>query len=80
MSRLIVPVDACFSEIAGAARARLEVSHPDLSFEIEGDKLIVSGDEVEDRASQLKKSVLNTLYQEKVFQETLEIRKRIYNG
>lgn len=77
---MIVPIDQSLLEVAGSAIARLKVVYPELRFETEYEGIAISGENVEERVNEITKSVMNVLYQEKIFRDTLDIRKRIYLG
>lgn len=59
-----------------AAVARLGYLFPAAIFRLEGDRIFVEANETCDVA-QLRSEILHTVYREKIFENTLEIRRRL---
>ncbi|WP_281023666.1 hypothetical protein [Minwuia sp. IMCC3009] len=77
---MLIVVDPKFESVAAAAVARIRILVPTLNFEITDQGIDVSGDLATKKEQQIRRLLDQFLYQQRIFEETLSIRERIYNG
>jgi hypothetical protein len=77
---MLILVDPKFKNVAAAAIARIRVLLPEHSFELTDQGIKISGDLEAHREPRIRRLVEQSLYQQRIFEDTLSIRERIYNG
>ena len=71
-----VDIPEAFTGLIDNAILRLNYLYPDLQFSVQGSVINVQGEI--DSVEQLKKEITYLIYREKVYEEYLPIRKKIY--
>lgn len=71
-----------FAEHSDKVLVRLSYLHPELSFEKDPIGIKVNSDNslTEDEIQQLKQNIYHQFYRERIFQETLPIRRWLYSN
>lgn len=76
---LQIPVSEQFHAYCDQAMLRLGYLYPDLDFSFSGSAICVSGGETQS-ISNLSREVKFALYREKIYQESLPLRERMYQA
>ena len=76
MDTYSVDIPEAFTGLIDNAILRLNYLYPDLQFSVQGSVINVQGEI--DSVEQLKKEITYLIYREKVYEEYLPIRKKIY--
>jgi hypothetical protein len=76
---MIVPVTESFLPYVEAAIARLRYLHPELSFSISTKGIEIRGTVAGDRALLLQE-IQHTIYREKIYSETLPMRRALVDA
>ncbi len=71
---MVVKIEPPFSNYANAAVARLRYLFPTIAFEVEGDGIRADGPCEIDEAA-LQREIHYALYREKIYAETLSLRR-----
>jgi hypothetical protein len=79
VDRLVVEIGPKLLPHADAAIVRLSYLYPDVQFSLVADTIEVFGVKPSDQAA-LKKEVAYAVYRERIYRETLDIRKSLAKG
>lgn len=77
LRRTVIPVEAPFRSYLSSAATRLGYLYPELLFTVRDDAVEVTG-AVEE--SVMRREVLHAVYREKIFAETLPLRRTLIDG
>jgi len=77
---LSVRLQSKLSDVAEDILLRLRYLEPDLSFDLDGDVVIVAGSKLSERETAIRHLIDQVSYQQLVYHDTLPIRERIYNA
>lgn len=77
-----VPIDDSFAQYVQAAILRLGYLRPELQFGFTDNKINVTSDQALPKTEQarIRKDILHQLYRERIYSETLSIRKWLYSN
>lgn len=71
----IIDIPPAFHAYADSTLARIQVAHPNFNIELNGKVFICQIDKSLNNEGWCKKIILHTLYKEKIYHETLPIRR-----
>lgn len=69
-----------FISVASAAVIRLNARPQKVQFNISENEISVESDDESVSLDDIRTMIADALYREKIYQETLSIRERLYNG
>lgn len=78
MDKISVDIPEAFTGLIDNAILRLNYLYPNLQFSVQGSAIKVQGQI--DSVEQMKKEITYLIYREKVYEEYLPIRKKIYEN
>lgn len=75
---ILINVPEKFGKFIDAALMRFGYLYPDVPIKLKDGEIFITSNEIE--FFKLKQEILHLIYKEKIYEETLEIRKSIYKS